>query len=302
MPFREILVALDGSQYSQNAAEHAFWLANELDASIVGQHVVDPRLVQLFISPQFAEELGFQEAVNTEEKVFRAIKKIGAVVLDLFKKEAEKRNLKVEVHLDVGHIVEELVKRSEHADLVVVGHRGEGNKQSPSNLVLGSVAERVVSLVDCPVLVATQPLAEVDQLLVAYDGSEASVGALLAAEQLAKEAHKPLKAITVAASPDKKSEAEYIVQQGEKFLRECQDHEIFDIRVGAHSQTIIDYATETNSLLVIGAYGHNRSEEMLLGSTAVNVIRRAVTSTLVYKTHRLKKEAGKREQATSLKK
>ncbi|MBZ0187782.1 MAG: universal stress protein, partial [Candidatus Obscuribacterales bacterium] len=93
MPFRNILVAVDGSEYSQNAADYAFWLATELSAELVAQHVVDPRLVDLFVAPEFGEELGFSVAADTEDKVFRAIKKIGNVILELFVKEAKGRGI-----------------------------------------------------------------------------------------------------------------------------------------------------------------------------------------------------------------
>ncbi|MBK9145357.1 MAG: universal stress protein [Candidatus Melainabacteria bacterium] len=283
MPFRNILVAVDGSEYSQRAAEYAFWLAGELDAEISAQHVVDPRLVELFIAPEFGEELGFSVAADTEDRVFRAIKKIGTVVLELFAKEAKERGIAVESHLDIGHIVEEVVKRSRTHDLVVMGHKGKGAKQSPSNLMTGSVAERVVLNSYSPVLVAVNSLKEIDQLLVAYDGSEAAKGALLAAEQMAKETHKTLRALTVVAEGESAAEAQITVEQGEPYLREFHDKDVFRIEKGPHAQTLMDYAEKSRSLLIMGAYGFKRVDEMVLGTTASQVVRNSPTSVLVFK-------------------
>ncbi len=285
MPFRNVLLALDGSEYSQRAAEYAFWLSSELDAELSAQHVVDPRLVDLFIAPEFGEELGFGQAVDTEEKVFKAIKRIGKVVLELIEKEAEKRGVSIDSHLDVGHVVEEIVKRADEHDLTVIGHRGKGHKMSPTNLMTGSVAERVVYSTRDPVLVAVSPLDQCEQFLVAYDGSEASRGALLAAEQLAKETHKSLKALTVVAEDEKVSEAELIVEQSEPYLREFHRKDVFSIEKGAHAKTLMDHAYESNSILVMGAYGFNRLEDLVLGNTATQVVRQTRTSVLIFRPH-----------------
>lgn len=283
MAFKDILVALDGSEYSQLAANYGMWLASEFDCDISAQHVVDPRIVDFFISPEFGEELGFSEAVDTSEKVFRAVKKIGTVILDLYSKEAVGRGLKANTFLDVGHIVEEIAKRAEKHDLVVIGHRGKGHKKGPSHLMTGSVAERVILSTDKPVLVAIDPVEHLDQFLVAYDGSEASIGALLAAESLAKETRKHLEAVMVVSDPKHMADAKLTIEQGENYLREYHSEETFKIKEGPHAKTLLDHARATNSLLVLGAYGFNKADDTVLGSTATYIVRRARSSILVYR-------------------
>jgi nucleotide-binding universal stress UspA family protein len=283
MPFRNVLVAVDGSEYSQVASKYAFWLSNELDADLTGQHVVDPRIVDVFISPEFGEALGYAQAADTEEKVFRAVEKIGRVILDLFKKEAKENGIEASTFLDVGHIVEEVAKRSDKYDLLIVGHRGKGSKRSASHLMTGSVAERLVVDANIPVLVAVQPLSEIKQFLVAFDGSEASRGALLAAERLALETRKELRAITVVSNEDARAEAHLLAEEGEKFLREYHEKDIFRIIEGSHADSLIEQASLNDSLLVLGAYGHNRREDAMLGSTALKVIRKTRSSTLILK-------------------
>ena len=298
MPFRNMLLALDGSEYSQRAAEYAFWLSSELDAELTAQHVVDPRLVDLFVAPEFGEELGVGQAVDTEEKVFKAIKRIGKVILELIEKEAEKRGLEISSQLDVGHVVDEIIREADKHDLTIIGLRGKRHKMSPTNLMTGSVAERVVYSARDPVLVAVNPLDECEQFLVAYDGSEASKGALLAAEQLAKETHKSLKALTVVAEGEKTSEAELIVEQSETCLKEFHRSDVFSIVKGPHAKTLMDQSYDTNSILVMGAYGFNKFEDMVLGNTASQVVKQTRTSVLVFRPHfvsQKRSDAGKKE-------
>lgn len=265
------------------AAEYGFHLATKLSSELTGQHVVDPRLVDLFLEPEFGEELGLSDSVETSEKVFNALRRIGKVILDRFSKEARHRGLEASARLDEGFIVEEILKQAKHSDLLIVGHRARSEKRLPSNLVLGSVAERAVVCAPVPVLIAMQPIDQVKQVLVAYDGSEASRGALLMAENLAKNIDSKLKALIVIPEGEDKRNAKVLLEEGEKFLREYWIEDVFSIKQGTVNGTLLGAAECTGSLLVLGAYGYRNSEENVLGSTTTKVIRSATNSVLVYR-------------------
>lgn len=304
MNFDKLLVALDGSKNSQIAAEYAFWIANKIDSEIAGQHVVDPRLVDLFIEPEFGEELGLSASSETSGKVFSAIRKIGRVILDRFALEAKGRGFDVSLRLDEGHIVEEILKYSKHFDLLVVGHRGRGEKQLPAHLLLGSVAERLVVGADLPVLIAVQPVDQIEEVLVAYDGSEASRGALLMAENFAKNTESKLQAMVVVHEGESRSAAKLLVEEGEKYLREYWQKDVFAIKEGAISTTLLEAAEKSNSLLVLGAYGFKNPDQNVLGSTTTKVIRETSRSVLVYRpafeeAHRMEKSLSQRKHSKS---
>ncbi len=283
MTFKNILVTLDGSKYSQIAAEYGFWLASSSNAKLTGMHVLDPRLVDLFIAPEFAESLGFSRSVDTAEKVFNALRRIGKVILELFATEAIGRGLKSTTILAEGYIIEEILKEVDDYDLVIVGHRGQGQKQVPSELMIGSIAERIAVHCDKPVLVCATPLTELKRILVAYDGSESATGALLMAESLAKSCNLQLKAITVVPSSKDRAGAHLLIEQGRSYLREKWDDEVFSIEEGAVAPIILDYAKVTDSLLVLGAYGYKNPDDNILGSTTTKVVRDAKTSILIFK-------------------
>lgn len=283
MTFEKVLVALDGSKNSQIAAEYGFWIASKLDAELAGQHVVDPRLVDLFVEPEFGEELGLSISVETSEKVFSALRRIGRVVLDRFAQEAKGRGFEPAIRLDEGYIVEEILKYSKQFDLLIVGHRGRNEKMLPTNLLLGSVAERICVCANLPVLIAIQPVDQIEQVVVAYDGSEASRGALLMAENFAKNSGLTLKAVVVAHDDDSKKNAGMLMTEGEKFLREYWSQDVFSVKQGVVGETLLKAAAQTNCLLVLGAYGYKDPDENVLGSTTTKVIREATGSVLVYR-------------------
>ncbi|MBX3149728.1 universal stress protein [Candidatus Obscuribacterales bacterium] len=282
MSFENILVAIDGSKNSQIAAEYGFWIANKLDASVTGQHVVDPRLVDLFIEPEFAEELGMDVSVDTSERVCKALKKIGKVILDRFETEAKHRNFDVKVNLSEGYIVEEILRYSQQFDLLVVGHRGRGDRELPAHALLGSVAERIVLGSQLPVLIAVQPIDRIEEILVAFDGSEAAKGALLMAENFAKNVNLKLKAVVVC-DDDTESGARAIAEQGEKCLREYWSQDVFSIQKGDVHQILLERSESNNSLLVLGAYGFKSPAQNVLGRTTTSVIRQTQKSVLVYR-------------------
>lgn len=295
MPFKKILVALDGSRNSQIAADYAFWLASNLDADVTGQYVVDPRLVDLFIEPEFAEELGFGQSVETSERVFSALRKIGKTVLALFAQEAAEKNMKITTYLSEGHVLEELLNYSRDCDLLILGHRGRGQTKTPGRLAIGAVAERVAREADIPVLIAMQPLDALNDIIVAFDGSESSIGALLMAESLARYTNCRLRAINVIPDEARSPEGRLIVEKGERYLREFWKTPVFEVKVGAVTETIIAEAQKTNALLVVGAYGFKDPDGNVLGSTTSGLIRNTPASVLIYRPQEARANGRKRD-------
>jgi nucleotide-binding universal stress UspA family protein len=83
--------------------------------------------------------------------VFEAARKWGQGSLDAWMNQAQAKGLKARVALRTGVPYREIVDlvTDERADLVVIGTHGRGGID---RALLGSVADRVVRLVPCPVL------------------------------------------------------------------------------------------------------------------------------------------------------
>lgn len=283
MPFKHILIALDGSKFSEYAAQFAFLLAQSLGASIAGEHVIDPRMADLFFEPEFASELGLAVSNETTDKVMGALYKMSDLLLKLFRQEAARHSVSVETFRDEGYVVYEILKRLATFDLLVVGHRGGRERSRPSELMIGSTAERLTLMAHKPVLIAASHPASINQILVAFDGSEPAIGALLMAEKLAKAMKKPLRATYITRSLESMAEAKYAVAQGEQYLKERWDEPVFSIDVGVPADLLLDQAAGTKSLLVLGAYGFRDPDQVVMGTTATHVLRRTENSVLIYR-------------------
>lgn len=305
-----ILVGIDGSEYSENAALWGFDLAKAVDASVDAIYVVDPRVVDLFLSPEFAEELGLKQSIDSSAKIIKGLKKIGMTVLDLWEKEHQLRLGAEGNHcVEVGAVDEEIVKRSNDYDLTIVGHRGFINRlhlPGASHLRIGSVAERVAIGCAGPVLVAMGPPQSVECVLVAFDGSEPAKGALLLAEQLALALRKNLRVVTVVEDDSLVESGRTTLQTAASLLRshegviegenrkscvgEQADSKATKVReaalavhVGPISRTLLNVAEQQKSLIVLGAYGFKDPEQNVLGSTTTSVVRTTRSSMLIYR-------------------
>jgi nucleotide-binding universal stress UspA family protein len=132
-----ILVALDGSEYTDAIVDQAISMGRICNSVIYAISVIAFFPESLAIAPQVEEEV----AKKTRE------------FLEIVKKKIEKENLTCEiiVRLDAQPslpIVEEAKNRS--VDLIIMGTRGTTGLK---RIFLGSVAQKVIGYAPCPVMV-----------------------------------------------------------------------------------------------------------------------------------------------------
>jgi len=132
-----ILVAVDGSLYSEIALDQAISMATVCNSQLFAIHVVEAYPKHLESAPAFEDE----------------IKKAGLKFLEKVKKKAAQQNLSCETILKVGgqpheFIVKEAKKKG--IDLIVLGTHGRSGLKK---LFLGSVAQKVIGHAPCAVLV-----------------------------------------------------------------------------------------------------------------------------------------------------
>jgi len=128
-----ILVAIDGSENSIKAADYSLFLANKFNAIVIALYVIPPNV---------KDNSERQLKVETIQDTFNKIKNTATQY---------HIELKTDTVLSESSVVTEIVNyaKKEHADLLLIGIRGE----SEFRFMLGSVASGVVTNADCPVLV-----------------------------------------------------------------------------------------------------------------------------------------------------
>jgi len=139
MAYANILIAVDGSKFSQNAAKRGIELAEQLSASITLLSVID-------ISSMVTNASGG----IIDQEVFTIYKEEAQKIMDdLEKKYPYPKTKKVIVE---GVPTETIWRtaRSSKADLIIMGTHG---RRGLNHLFMGSVAEYVVRHSKIPVMV-----------------------------------------------------------------------------------------------------------------------------------------------------
>ncbi|MHB8124346.1 MAG: universal stress protein [Desulfitobacteriaceae bacterium] len=138
MDVRKILVGFDGSESSKKAFAEAVDLARKLNASVTVLTVI--HLPDFSPSMDEVEE-EIEEAEKHYQPLLESLREIGA-----------KNGILVNVITLKGHPVESLIKyaKEQKMDLIVIGTRGAGGFKK---LLIGSVAQKIVSYSSIPVMV-----------------------------------------------------------------------------------------------------------------------------------------------------
>jgi len=141
--FKNILVATDGSKYSAAAASEAIGLAKRNKSkltviSVVPSELMTPTDIE-FSMPQ--RELIAEKEMHEAEKNAKAVKDA-----------AQKEGVAVQAFVMSGKPSDAIIEtaRERGADLIILGSHG---KTGIERLLMGSVAERVIVLAACAVLV-----------------------------------------------------------------------------------------------------------------------------------------------------
>jgi nucleotide-binding universal stress UspA family protein len=215
--------------------------------------------------------LGFEPYLDFSTKMREILEERGKNILESFAERCRETGIRHQTFLDMGLIANEICERSKVADLVVVGHRGI-NEEFSSGL-LGSTAEAITRKCPRPVFVSTKKFKAVERPMLAYDGSQRASSAMESAAEFCARLRLPLTVLTIARE-DKL--AETIQHQAKAYLGSYAVETRFERARGYPEQKIIEYLTNfDHDMLFIGAYGHRRIIEMVLGSTTEYVMRNA---------------------------
>lgn len=266
---KQILVPTDGSTFATIGVAYCVELAKRHGASLVGLHVVDIKLLEGPFLRDISASLGTAPYVNYQNNISLLLEERGKAALSSFAERCEKAGVPFESQQVVGSVTHSIVEHSKLADLLVMGRGGEHGEWL--NGLMGSTTEAVVRHAQCPVLVTEREEAGLHRILVAYDGSDNSRSALQFATNMAEAWDVPFEVLMVG-----QEDSESVAQEAKSYL-EAHELEIeCTVLDGDPREVILDYAKEREAdLIVMGAYGHSRVRELLLGSTTHYVINHA---------------------------
>lgn len=269
---KTILVGIDGSEHARTAVRYALWLAERLHGRVVGLHVVDIVSIEGSFFHDISGSLGFEPYLDFSSKMRGVLEERGRGLLEAFAEQAAQRSVPCETVLAMGIVANEITERARTADLVVIGHRGVNERFSTG--LLGSTSESVTRKCPKPVLISPLPFAEVRSPLLAYDGSARAAAVMQQAAEFCATLALPITVLTVHREEE---QGRRVLGEAEAYLRPYGLTVHLELQqTGNAPERIANFIRERgHDLLFIGAYGHGRIIEMVLGSTTEYVLRNA---------------------------
>lgn len=271
-----LIALIDGSGYSQSVCDLTRWVAERTDASVDLMHVLGRRGVgsepaDLSGSLKLGARTALlKELADLDQQKNKLELKRGRLLLEEAKTGLEEAGLKsVGTKLRHGDLVEGITEFENEADLILVGKRGEA--ADFAKLHLGSNLERVVRAATKPVMVASRAFKPINKFLIAFDGGESAMKAVRHIASGKLFTGMPCTLLTVGKATDSLQEK---LDEAAAILRKAG----YDVDAGFASgepEDVIKDRIEADNidLLVMGAYGHSRIRNLIIGSTTTEMVR-----------------------------
>jgi len=276
---KNILIPTDGSDFGKTAIAYGIFIARKLDAQLTGLHVVDIRLMQGPVFTDISGSIGLPPYQELLPAIESGLDAKAEEILKEFRGQCEAAGLHPETKKVVGVIDETIIEEGRTCcDWVLLAQRGE-HFHLDGGAILGSTAQSVVRLSGKPVLVTPGHFREIATMALAYDGSTPADHALKLAAELSQQAAWPLSVVIIT---DDQTLAAQRSQKANGVLAPYPIASSVIIRAGKEDKELLRFIREGSAdLLVMGAYGHNRLRELLLGSTTSSIIRKSTIPVLL---------------------
>lgn len=281
-----ILTCTDGSIYAQSVYHYSAWAARRLGSEIHVLHMLDP-LHEDPLNADFSGSIGLgartalmDELVELEASRAKIAQKRGQAILDAAEEHFRRVGLsRVKTEQRHERLSDAIERFDREADLVVLGKRG--NHADFAKGHLGSNLERVIRSCQHPVLVASSTVWPMERFVFAFDGGPSALKALDYA--VTQPLLKGMSCHLICVGKDEPKQRQALLEAESKLA--TTGYEVRAELLPGHADEVILDAIEQDGadLLVMGAYGHSRIRQMIVGSTTSNMIRKTKRPLLLFK-------------------
>jgi len=280
---KRVLLCTDGSAYSQVCCQYAAWLAGRTSCEFEVLYVTDLRQFEVPMVADLSGSLGVQPYQAVLSKLQELEVEKAKVVL----KEAERMLVEAKVSAPTrythrtGFLVDCFQEYEQSADLVMLGKRGENANFASGHL--GSTMERVVRSSHQPCFVTSRSYQPIERVLLAYDGGKSCRKALefLAANPAfhGLELH-----VVIVAARENEETALATLREAEAALVAAGQKPVCQMLHGVPEDEIAAYvAARGINCLIMGAYGHSRIRQFVIGSTTTAMMRQCRVPVLLFR-------------------
>lgn len=280
---KRIMACIDASPYAEAICDYAVWAAKKLQAAMSVIHVLDK--AQHTHTPDLSgsiglgsQELLLQQLAELDEKHGKLAMERGRHILDGATERAQQAGVvDVDQRLRHGQLVETLVAMQEESRLVVMGKRGFSSAEEHGHI--GLHVERVIRSLSTPILLTQQEYIEPKRIMLAFDGSATAEKCLTI---LANSPFAQGLPVHIVMAGDKNDANRHLLAAATLQLQQADFDTQSVIVDGDPEEVLNEYQLQHNiDMMVMGAYGHSRIRQFIVGSTTTSMICNAKCSLLI---------------------
>lgn len=275
---KSILLAVDGSIYTDAVMDYGIDIAKKLDAFLRVYSIIDIRIYEWVLNTGGE---GYMPVIPTSvfhDESYKFHRERAEILISALEKRLKESGIEYEVDKLEGDPVEVICDISRKVDLVIMGARGDYARWG--DRLLGATLESVSRQIHSPLMIVDKTFNPFSTITCAYDRSESSNNALKLAAHIAAKLNLSIEVVTV--DDDERVRTE-ILEEARIYLEPYNFQAQFRHEAGDPAKSLIQVTSNVpeTTLLVMGSFGHSRIREAILGGTTVQVMRKAVKPILL---------------------
>jgi nucleotide-binding universal stress UspA family protein len=278
-----VIACVDGSVAAPAVCDYAAWASLRLQAPLQFLHVLDHHRYP--VSPDLSGSIGLgsrehllEELASLDQQRGRLALQQGQILLTAATERALTAGvLNAESRQRHGDLVATLRDMEIDIRLLVIGKQGETSGAQGG--LVGSQLESVIRTLHRPILVVPTSFRRPQSVMLAFDGSATTRKGV---EMLASSPLFHGMPIHIVAVTGDAAGATESMQWAQHRLQQAGHTAVTAIRAGDVEQTLHAYQAEHRiDVLVMGAYGHSRIRQFLVGSTTTGMLRTSTSPLLL---------------------
>jgi nucleotide-binding universal stress UspA family protein len=260
---KKVLVAIDAKKVNMKVLDFACYVARLTHSNLTGVFLDNAQLLETMMHEPIRREVKFSSTVKDMAKLIDDS-------IHQFREACTNRETNCSVHFESTMPLTDIIKETRFAELLIVDPE-MSFKQKKEEIPSGYIKD-ILARSECPVVLAPFEFHAIDEIVLAYDGSPASVYAIKQFTYLFPEL------------TDKKLTILEVNKTGENLIREkgkitdlLQMHypDIdFQLLQGRAADELFGYLLEKKNIIVVmGAFERNMLSGLFSHSTAELIIK-----------------------------
>ncbi|WP_165857157.1 universal stress protein [Marinobacter sp. JSM 1782161] len=279
----DVVACIDGSRATTAVCDYAAWASQRLDAPVTLFHVLDQERYPT--EPDLAGSIGLgsrehllEELADLDQRRSKLALEQGRHMLDAAESRIREDGVsEVRQRQRHGDLAESLLDIEDETRLLVMGLHGESS--TDRDVHIGSQLETVIRTLHRPMLLVPDEYREPRSAMLAFDASETMQKGvdLLANSPIFRKV--PLHLVMVGDETDERRAA---LDAAAQKLEAAGCSVEVAVRAGDVEKTLHAYQEEQGiDLMVMGAYGHSRIRQFLVGSTTTSMLKTSETPLII---------------------